>query len=91
MFVRLTTSLAISPTRVTSNQKTSWRPGDKYECSEQEGKLRCERGEAVPYIDGEADYIPPDGVDAHVIVNKTVRDQGTVVQPKPAKRQPATV
>lgn len=79
MFVRLTTSVA--------GEKQSWRAGEKYECGEREAEVRIKRGDAVPYIDGEPDYIPPDGVDAHVIVNKTIREQTTTVQPK---RKPVT-
>jgi hypothetical protein len=72
--IRLTTSLA--------GERQYWRPGEKYTCSEKEANLRLQRGEAIEYIEGEADYIPPDGIEAHVIVNKQVREQSTAVQPK---------
>jgi uncharacterized protein (DUF2252 family) len=81
MFVRLTTSMA-SETR-------SWRAGEKFECPEHTAKRLIDSGNAVPFVDGEPDYIPPDGVDAHVIVNKTVREQTTAVQPR--KRHPVGV
>ncbi|MDE2106699.1 MAG: hypothetical protein KGL39_56310 [Patescibacteria group bacterium] len=74
-------------TSPVTSEKQYWRAGEKYECGESEAKKRIAVGDAVPYVDGEADYIPPDGTVANVIVNKTVREQTQTVQTRRQGRQ----
>lgn len=84
VLVRLTTSLARHNDPYHDNGPHQYRPGEKYRCPENEAKAHIANGSAEPCAPEEPDYIPPDGTDARMIVNKTVREQTTAVQPRRA-------
>ena len=50
--------------------------------AEREAKAHIANKSAVECSEDEPDYIPPDGTEAMVMVNKTIREQTTTVQPK---------
>jgi len=82
VLIRLTTSLARHIDPYHNNQSHQYRAGEKYMCPEREAKAHIANKSAVECSEDEPDYIPPDGTEAMVMVNKTIREQTTTVQPK---------